>query len=213
MNKYNLILFSCVSDHEYRPWTNNPFIIENVAYSTDASIMAIIPANLTNGFGPLDGYEPEKFLSVVPRLRHHKMSFLVSELIHAISLCPLVPESVDCNACEGDGYVEFGFEFEGNCYSKELECPICKGEGELKKGDTKVLDPEKRIKIGDCFFAFPYMQKIADAAKLLEVEKIDLVLQGSARGGNVFRFDQVEILLMPLLPDTDYEIIYEIKGI
>jgi len=212
MNKYNLILFSCVSESDIRPWASKPFIIDEVAYSTDASIMAIIPAALTNGLGEMEGYEHEKFLTVIPKLRLHKMHISVAELNHAIALYPMVPEEIECEACEGDGCVDYEFYFERSNYSKELECPVCKGEGSIKTVDNKVLDADKRIKIGESIFSFPYIQKITDAAKSLDVDNIELILQESARGKNIFRFDQVEMLLMPCIPDPDHEIIYEIKA-
>ena len=76
-----------------------------------------------------------------------KQSFIFSKIdfIKKRDKLPLVVDKDECDACEGNGEVEWEFEH----YEKWDDCPKCNGKGEIKNSDKMVLDTAGKIPFND----------------------------------------------------------------
>lgn len=64
-----------------------------------------------------------------------------------------IPETTEdtCPACEGEKYVDFEFEYEGETYYTNEECPVCNGKGLTNTGVPK-KHPRYAINLGGTYF-------------------------------------------------------------
>ena len=101
-----------------------------------------------------------------------------------------------CKECDGTGNIECE-----NCAS-ENECEACKGTGVVNNTNLEFSllecdDFSYCIKIGDCIYKADYLFIIASMAQMCQVSEMQYLYELSDRAG-IFRFDGVDILLMPL---------------
>ena len=106
--------------------------------------------------------------------------------------CHGVP-SVKCEACDGDGAVEWEFEYDGRTYDMDGDCPVCDGEGaeECKRcGGAGVL-PEPGVEVGPALIRADYLRRLArlPGCRLAPVD---------GRSPVVFTFDGGTGAVMPM---------------
>lgn len=202
---YDDILKMFVSEDTLRPQFLKPFFIDNLAIATDAHSLVFFDKNLCDeNLLPFDR-KPESVLSVIPKERNENFLISIESLKSAISKCPLIDEMKDnkktCNACYGEGDVEYVFEYGGMDYELEHECPVCDGEGTIGKDiptGNKITDKDAPIKIKHSCFSVNYISKLIRIAETLGEDKIFLTLSTGKHNITVFKIKNVELLLMPL---------------
>jgi hypothetical protein len=120
-------------------------------------------------------------------------------------------EETRCDACRGDGTVEYEFYHNHKCYEIEEDCPVCEGEGKIIKtmktpNGKKEFDYTQQFKIGVCFFNPERIQELLFVAEKLGAEKIRLVNQSQPDHACLFVVNEVEVILMPCSKSYDNEI-------
>ena len=76
--------------------------------------------------------------------------------------CHGVP-AVKCEACDGDGAVEWEFEHDGRTYDMEAACPVCDGESTVecnRCGGSGVL-PEPGVEVGPALIRADFLRLMA----------------------------------------------------
>lgn len=210
MKDINSLLKLFVSDASaWHDWSKAPFKIEDKVYATDRRIMLIIPAEHAPDVQPLEGYAPSNVLSVIPAAGAVLQTILAKDILTALKAVPTVKEDKECEACKGEGEVEFEFYHGGRTYTTDSECPICDGEGSFPDKDGKTIpDPEKSITIGKSNFAPKNIKKLYQICQHLDLVEIDLVSQPSDMAASLFSKNGISLLAMPV---KDIESVYTIK--
>jgi hypothetical protein len=110
-----------------------------------------------------------------------------------------------CGKCNGEGVVEC--ESCGN----SINCKECDGKGitNMRIKEYSLLKCKGRytIKMGDLIYNAEYLYIIAIFAQLLQIEEIEY-LYAEKYKGSLFRFDGVDIILMPVtdeFPDVEMD--------
>lgn len=211
MKDINSFLKLFTIEESYHPdWCKQPFRIEDKVYATDMHVMLIIPAKLAPGIEQLETYDQKSVLSVIPTTTHPIMSVSVKDLFAALKVFPTVKANKDCEACKGEGEVQFEYYWEGRRYTNDDDCPVCDGEGAFPDESGAVVpDPDKSITIGKANFAGKYIKKLYELCKFFDLQAIDLVSQSSPESLSLFSKDGVSILIMPV---KDVESVYSIKN-
>ena len=195
-----------VSEDNLRPKFLKPFFINDLAIATNAHALIFFDKTLCEE--KLTPYidKPESILSVIPNERNENFSIPIETIKAAIAKCPLIDEikeeKITCDACDGEGTVEYEFDYGYKSYELEGDCPVCNGEGSTGKDiptGNRVVDMFTPIKIkNSCFSAF-YLNKLVQVAKILNKDSIVLTLMTGKNNTTIFKIDNVEIILMPLM--------------
>ena len=76
--------------------------------------------------------------------------------------CHGVP-AVKCEACDGDGIVEWEFEHNGRTYDMDADCPVCGGEGaeECRRCNGYGVLPEPGVDVGPALIDPRYLRLMA----------------------------------------------------
>lgn len=180
LEQLHKIMESSCSQYSYRRLLQEPFVIKDKAYATDAHIMIIAPKSLTSFSKKIEN--PEKVLNVIPNPSAFIKTFSLKNLKQTIAKIPYVDEykncdeDYECNTCNGDGEVEW--EFDG--YTKEDECPVCNGDGTLTekkriKTGKKVRSDKHVIQLNNAYFKHYYIEKLINLANLFSLKEIKLL--------------------------------------
>lgn len=202
---YDDILKMFISDEMYRPNLLDPFFIGELAIATNAHIMIFFNKKLCSKLKAYSG--KNDVLAVIPKERNENLSISLETINYAIAKLPLIDEmqeeKKECEACDGDGVVAYRFEYGFGDYEIEEECPICKGEGEIKESIStgkKIIDHKMDLKIKGSAFRVEYLEKIVKVAELLKEDKITLTYMSEPCEASIFKIgDDVEILLAPVM--------------
>ena len=131
---------------------------------------------------------------------------------NALAKLPLVEEEeiedVECEECDGSGEVECEYVDKGGAtHEVTADCPICFGsgyvEGEPKKTGEMTVDFSTPIKLGEAYFMGYRLDILAQAMKLLGLERLTMTRHGGY--GIVYgkacelQADGVRFLLAPML--------------
>jgi len=215
MNKpnYTALLKEFTGDDEMREFTNTPFAVGDRAMATDAHAMVIIDAALAPDVLPIANYDPNNILAIIPTYRE-SIGFITLEQIREIlKKCPKVEKTEYCPCCQGEGEVEYSFEYDGTEYLEDYDCPICDGIGGVPMDPPqKEVDSNKRIKIGLAYFSAKYIFKLGLACKYTSTDRIEITHQIAHNEGAIFSLNKADLLIMPVLTEAgDENIIGEIK--
>lgn len=209
---YTELLALFVNDDEMREWQNVPFKIGDKVISTDSFAMAIIDSKLAPGVKDLIDYEPDNVLKVIPASGPSIGKIKIEDIRSLIKKCPKVPVTNTCEACEGEGEVEYSFEWEDKYFEKYCDCPICEGEGDIEVlPKKKEVDSSKKIKIGISHFTSKMIFRLGMACKITETEVIDIVYQTEVKSPTIFRLNNAELLMMPVSECEPEDFLGEIK--
>ena len=202
MNNHLEILKTFTGNDPLRPIFDEPFLIENTIYATDARIMAwTASVNVDKEIKPYD--KPENITKVIPTEINQDFEIKLNTLKGIFDNAPMIDEveviggDVDCPECDGKGEVEWEYDY----HTKEMDCPLCDGSGlkenkeEVKTGN-KILDGSKAIKIGRFNFRIDLLKKIYDAALSTKSKNIKLVHQLLSKDGSLFEFNDFKVLIM-----------------
>jgi hypothetical protein len=193
-----LSLFVCTNTNNSK-WVQSPFKIDDKVYATDRHMMIIIPAELAPEVQPLEGYEPAAVLSIIPAAEPALLTISTAEIKAALKAVPTVKASKECEACEGDGEVEFEFLYGGRRYTTDDDCPLCDGVGSFPDLNGKAVpDPDKCITIGEADFSPEKVKALYQICQYFELADIDLVNQQVEKSGSLFAKDGIALLVMPV---------------
>lgn len=199
--KQILGLFIADVDSERRAWMHTPFSFRDKAGATNGMSMVMVPR-----FGDYED-QSSKVDKIYPLPYNCEKEISLQVLKDAIAKAPLLDdydETVgECDACYGEGEVEFEFSHHRRDYTLDVECPVCEGEGKIvKKSDTpngkKFPDTSKAIRVGDSVFSIERLNELVKTAGLIGANHIALVHQDGARSANLFTIADVEVLTMPV---------------
>lgn len=210
-NIYNKILeaFVDLRPGAGREWKGKPFVIGEKAIATDSCTMVIVPASKAGGIELLTEFDPDSVLKAIPGAEFRGRNIPVPMALVKDKTQHLAkkPEIIlkDCEACDADGWVVYEFIHKDIRHTKDGECPICAGEGDLFAGYTgrDIYDSSLFFKVVDCVYSAKLFDKALYAANLLGVDKIIFTRQ-EPTSCTVIEFRDVEILLMPVVK-KDFE--------
>lgn len=194
----------CAKD-SLRPWMKNPQPHGGYIYATDSHSLIRVKEDLIS-----KKYESETdtyFPNIIP-VESDDITITADNLRKLIAEAPLVNETIDntqeCEACDGDGEVEWEF-FSGHTYYMDDDCPVCQGKGEIG-GDIPtgrmIPDPEFRIKLDKTYFSALLINKLIRSMEIAEVKECTRT-NTDIKSGNKFTVGYFEVLLMPMLPPEE----------
>ncbi len=191
MEKYDKILKSFVSkdDHPTRQWMTKPFIIDDLAISTN-SYALVWTKDFVGKYEPVEPTKIDKIKELI-----NEETYLVKINIEDIltELNKVEKSSNKCSSCMGDGEVEYSYYSDSNneYYYEELECPVCRGSGENNNnGDYSNNECAniKGVEIG-----LNELAKTIGNAKYLELNEIEF---GQAGIYAFCRLDKISYLFV-----------------
>jgi len=190
-------------------WMEKPFTdLSKVMATNKISFVAVPKERVETHHIELIG----KTKGVYPCLHTCEKEITLHRLQEAMKQVPLVDEldnhkAYKCKECNGFGQVEWQY---GN-YTDEDDCPKCNGDGEFKTDrkptGKKVYDPSKVIIIGDSKFNVLELELLKKTIELLKQDKFSLVNQTQPKQASLFKIEDVEILMMPFLPDGNVDLV------
>jgi len=208
-------LHSIIKYNEYRDWMQTPFTIGNNVYSTDAHSIIKVPKE---SVGMFDDCKKEGNAKTVVDLFDFKpqkiLTVKVQDLKDVIGEIPLIDECRNadaegkCNECEGDGEVEW--EYEG--YTKDMDCPVCDGEGVIT--ESKKEKTGRKIRAEGYFIDFNHtrirtcmIEELINVAWLLKADEIELINQTEPHRTITFQVGIAQIVTMPVLQTDEHNIL------
>lgn len=139
------------SDDELREWMTKPFSVGNHTASTNGWSLLVVEKK--SDYPDMS----EKTKSVYPVELSFTNKLEISKVKEAIDKIPLI-DCYDkivskCDACYGNGNVDFEFEYKNRTYEIEGECPVCEGEGQTEQvsktpNGKKEIDLSKYARLG-----------------------------------------------------------------
>jgi hypothetical protein len=215
MNKYHLFLESACGDNAgFRSWMGRPFVIGQHAVSTNAHVMCMIPIRLSDHeYKPLDNEKTEHGVeSALYGFKHAEGTIPLSVLNAIEESCPEIDEtiiedeSVECEACDGSGEVEWHFSYDTDDHYRDFECPVCDGSGLMDKevvthtGKT-IKDPNALCSLFGIRFRY---EIVTFLIRLARMENKDVELVGYKKQGDLLKFQCGEVILI-ICPVNDKE--------
>ena len=218
MKNYSKILKMFVSTEQMRGWMCKPFLIGDMAYSTDAYIMAITPKINTEVFDSLEEKQAANVLKIIPEGRNKNDIFSIKDIKALIEITPTEKEyeekENECSECNGSGEVYWEY----NGYDKEDDCPECDGDGTTARriyNGKRVISYHAMIKIGNSYFKVSILQRIVEAADALNKSTLTLANQTESNKESIFKSGDIEFLIMPVYAQSvdEKNVIAELKPI
>jgi len=181
-----------VSSDTLRPAMTKVSLQDGYLYSTDASIVVKIKADLC-----VHSYiEVEKYPNAEKVIQEHesneKKIVSVETLFNDLMKieCCFKPKMVECDNCDGDGVCTCD-----HCDS-EYECKECKGTGE-KAGNELELTSEHDCILFNKKYKLKYLDLIIRTAVYTGVKEIEISNGIYESSGTIFTVGDFTILLMP----------------
>ena len=199
MNNYDKLLISYTDVHSYKEYAHEPFLQGEFAYATNGQSCIQVRKDLPKK--PLEERDNPNTLRIFTKERNKDRIISYDMLKRAMQSIPKV-NFERCPACDGEGKVEFEFEFSCKTYTTKDECPVCGGSGE-----RYVHTPIPDYRYGVCLLSggMPvkqtYIEQLGWCIKLLEVESVRLV----SYDGFIYRFDVadgVQVAICAYQPGT-----------
>jgi len=196
---YKAILQQFTSDDDSRDWMSEPFNFNGLSFGVNCHILACAP-NIDLPECTRLGLMSSVW-GIAPNMRKE---IDVKELEAKIWTLPTVDtysEHLDeCEACGGDGLVEWETDINCRTYYNDFDCPICEGTGEaMVKGEVtgKAIAENECIKIGNSAFTPELILKVLAQAKPLGESKMYLIRQDMANMPSLFEMGEMKFLVMP----------------
>ncbi len=210
--KYEQIHELVIDKKAEREWMQKPFNVLDETVSTDGSILTATPR-----IGDYPDFT-EKVAAVYPIVPETNKTINVAELREKMKSFPMVDvldeEYVDCDACRGDGGVEVEFYHNGKTFDIEVECPVCGGYGNIRKGSgeptgEKIFDYSMCMKIDNVCFKGRYMDKLIKIADILSSDTI-IINRDNYKHGFLFSIKNVNVLLMPCIAQELETVVFKV---
>lgn len=134
MNKYDTALILFTNSFLYKDYAKHPFRQGMNNYETDGmSIIRVATHLCKEEYEESDKPNAEY---VMNKQKNRDKLFSYEGLRQTLDLVPKV-NFESCDACGGDGKVEFEFEYDGHTYYHRHYCPICHGTGKVELSTEK----------------------------------------------------------------------------
>jgi hypothetical protein len=204
------------SQDDLRDWMNKPFRIKDYIYATDSTIIAKVPKDIVSEkYNTIDGKYTKLILPLFDIKSKKILTINTSELRDIISKVELVDEYLDtdedgkCYECDGLCRVEWEYD----TYIKEMDCPVCEGEGTIitekrTKTGNKILPISLYIDIIKSRFSISRISQLLEFVEKIEIDKIEVIHQTISNGVTVFKVGEIELGLMPVTTGEDMEVIH-----
>lgn len=197
---YREILELAINKSEMRRWMLNPVNAFGRTHATDGYSVVTVPE-----IGEFENVE-SKMKNVYPIEPNMNKQYSVAEIQAALDKMPKVnvysEEKVKCDACNGDGEVEYEFSHKGKDYQTDVECPICEGDGFIMQESSTVIGQDYNydyaVKIGICGMHIKRIKLLLDIAEKVGSDMVELLNQTEPHHANLFRISDVEIIAMPV---------------
>lgn len=191
VNDYCIRMF--VGHDNLRPAMHKVNFENGYLYSTDAHIVAKIPANLCiHNYVPVEKYPNAEVIfnqHVSLEKKIVSVDTLFNELMK-IEVC-FKPKMVECDNCD-DGFCTCD-----HCNS-EYECKECRGTGE-KPSNELVLSGENNCILFGVKYNLKYLDLILKTAIYTGVKEIEVSNPSDIYSGTIFCVGDFTILLMPII--------------
>lgn len=195
------ILNGFTSNDPYRKALHYPFIQEEFVFATDAMIVMWCNKSLLGNY-TLE--QPEKHpdaLGVILNVNTLSISFTTAELKNHLK----------CTDCNGLGYVNYEFtDMYRKTHRQEHDCPTCDTTGKvqstinLQTGNRVPDEAINTLKCNDFLMDIKYVEKIVNAAELLEIDTISIT--NFHHGKIKFVLEDINFVLMQVIVNEEKEI-------
>lgn len=179
-----------------RPEVGKPFTRAGFTWATDGRVLVRVATieGLDDGDLPWPVITPEGLMAEhQPGPKWYALPALPER--QPDKPCPACggKKAEKCLACDGEGTVEFAFDYGGTSYSMEGNCPVCDGEGACRHCDGTGLEPRKAqpVAVGPAWFNADVLRPFALLAHC-ELAPVDAYKPCRVR------FDGGEGLAMPM---------------
>lgn len=173
-----------------------PFKQDGYYCASDACSAIRIPENLIDL--PYQEQDSPHISKVIPTDLHEPIEIDVNKLESEIKrLTPMVDERVECRNCEGRGDIECNM-------GHDHDCTECDGEGGVELTGKKIPNESTVFNLFEIKFAYPQLDRLVKASKLMGVEKIYKVF-GTERKPSLFEVGEATILVAPVVGDNEAE--------
>ena len=207
------LLHKFCSNDILRSWTMKPFNVGNRTVATNGYCLLSTP--LQDEFTD----KSKNIKTVYPLEYNINKTILVVELKQKIKDFPLLDcydeIKTKCDACNGDGEVEFEFYHSCKTYQIEHDCPVCDGQGTIitqskTPNGKKEFDYTKFFKIGNSIFNVARIEELIYVADTLNADMINIVNQTEPNKPSLFVIKDVEMLLMPTKCNDEQDIVQSV---
>lgn len=196
------------SNDNLRKWMTEPFSVGNQTCATNGWSLLVVDKK--SNYPDMS----EKTKSVYPVELSFTNKLEISKIKEAINKIPLIDcydkTVTKCNACYGEGEVDYEFEYKGRTYELESECPVCDGEGQIEQlsetpNGKKELDASKSVRLGCNRLN---IQRLLELIAVAELKGVGEVLYQLPVGNKPVAFkvgDDTILFLMPVAVSGDIE--------
>jgi len=200
IHKKYLSILNHFTDPE-RNWMSALFTAGKWLGATDAHTCALV-----ENWGLEAPDQMENLKVLLPFEYEMKKKFSVADLAKRTDSIPFKIAEIEdfkCGACDGDGEVEFEFNFGSKNYTTKDTCPICNGTGEdktnrkLKRGD-RIYPSSHAIQIEKSILKARDVDLLINIARKLEESEITLIKQGFINNKNYFKIGEFIIIILPI---------------
>lgn len=206
MKIHSKVLNMMTGKDPYRVWINSPFQEGDVAIATDSKMLVAIPLSLTEGAPERHETAPAEVLSIFPAATMFGRYVLASDIAEILSKHEKEQDEIECEVCEGEG-VFFADDTDDD--EDGVTCCECGGLGGTPI-DSYSHTALKYLRIGGHYFSLYYMEKLLNAAALLDATELHLLAQVKNNGASLFFFSECRFLVMPCAVNVCDEVVGEI---
>lgn len=209
-NIYKQILerFLIKNDTRLDKLCKSPFNCGDKTCATNLYCIVAVPA--------LEGFEDKssKVESIYPFKENMNAKIQVAEIKEKLSLFPLVDcfdtEESECDACYGEGEVEYEFSHNLKNYEIIGECPVCEGKGIIEKqskipNGKKTFESGNYFRIGKSIFKPDRIKELLFVADSLNADFVTVTKQEGERNATCFRIKDVDLVAMPRTEDNFFQ--------
>lgn len=202
MNNYDTALILFTNSFLDKDYAKHPFRQGMNNYATDGKSIIRVATHLCK-----EEYEESDKPNaeyVMNKQNNRDKLFSYEGLCQALDMVPKV-NFERCDACGGDGKVEFEFEYDGHTYYHYHDCPICHGTG---KAELSTEERDFRYGIKFEKDAWPIKQDqlvlLMRIMKLVDVSTARLVYADPS----IYKFElnkDVEVMFCGYHPGSEFE--------
>ena len=219
MGKYQKIIDLFVSNEpqtwvtETNAWAQKPFIVDSKIYATDGVVLVSFDSQKIKNIDNVYRCDESKLNIFKESFKSNiNTTYSLRFLKHCFEKVPLVKcfdeKKKDCAECDGTGEVTYKYKSNYRAYGLDHDCPICEGEGAIiEKIPTgkKEYDKKAHCKIGNDLFFTHIISHIITVCEILGVTEFVHTHQSLPHKANGFKIGDVDLLLMPLMWEGDFD--------
>lgn len=183
-------MFAAIDD--LRDYLNSPLLKDGFYCATDAHSLIFVPESFDLGFEKRD--KPE-FLAVVPKNLHEPFEINISKIKKdVLATIPMIPETIDCDECEGCGTEECNL-------GHQHKCDECDGKGYFDHPNGNEIPDNTVVCVIENVGNIAYLQlgRFLNACEILGIEKINKIAGEKENLPRLFESAEIKFAIMPCL--------------